>query len=118
LNRTEADDKLSVLKEYMRKNGLCYKCGEKWSHHHTCPNKVSLHVIEELWDALTPVDSSEECVDCDAAEEIISVVSTETPLVQKWRRTMKPCGRIGKQEVLVLVDSGSVATFVSDRLVR
>jgi hypothetical protein len=118
LNRAEADDKLSVLKEYRRKNGLCYKCGEKWSHHHTCPDKESLHVIEELWDALTPVDPREDCVDGDAAEEIISVVSSETPGVQKRLRTMKLCGWVGKQEVLVLVDSGSVATFISDRLVR
>lgn len=97
LHRAEFEDKLSVLKEFRRKNRLCYKCGEKWNHNHTCPDKVSLHVIEEIWDALTPVETGGDCVDCDAAEEIISVVSLEIPLVQKRRRTIELCGRIGKQ---------------------
>lgn len=79
---------------------------------------MSLHVIEELWDALTLVDPGEDCVDCEAAEEIISVVSDATPVIQKKRRTMKLCGRIGKQEILMLVDSSSVAIFISNQLVE
>lgn len=29
---------------------------------------------------------------------------------------MRLCGNIGKHEVLILVDSGSVASFISDKL--
>ena len=41
---------MSAMKAYRRANGLCYKCGKKWSpNNHTCPAAVSLHVVEELW---------------------------------------------------------------------
>ena len=32
-------------------------------------------------------------------------------------RTLKLCGRIGKSDVLILVDSGSVDTFVSSQFI-
>jgi hypothetical protein len=50
--KPDFEDKLASLKEFKRKNGLCFKCGERWSHNHKCPAQVSLHVIEELLDAL------------------------------------------------------------------
>ena len=53
----ESDDKLVALKDFRRKNGLCFKCDEKWAPNHVCSPKVSLHVIEELLDAITAVDS-------------------------------------------------------------
>jgi hypothetical protein len=103
--------------EFHRRNGLCFKCDEKWSQNHTCPAKISLHVIEELLDALTEVDSTDDSPDADESEEVIAVLSPDASTVLKKRRTMKLCGRIGKHEVLILVDLGSVGTFVSDRLV-
>jgi len=33
------------------------------------------------------------------------------------RQTLKLLVQIGKQQVLILVDSGSICTFISDRLV-
>ena len=50
--RPEAEDKLSALKEFRKKNGLCFKCGNKWAPGHKCPQQVPLHVIEEILDAL------------------------------------------------------------------
>ena len=44
--KSEADDKLTSLKQYRRKNGLCFKCGAKWSTNHTCPEQIPLH---KLW---------------------------------------------------------------------
>lgn len=32
------------------------------------------------------------------------------------RRTMKICGKIGKIDVLILIDFGSVGTFISNKL--
>jgi hypothetical protein len=49
-----SDEILKALMAYRKKNGLCYKCGEKWGHNHTCPPQVPLHVIEEVLDALAP----------------------------------------------------------------
>jgi hypothetical protein len=48
----ESEDKLQTLKSFRRKNGLCFRCGEKWSHNHKCPEQVPLHVLEESWDAV------------------------------------------------------------------
>lgn len=54
-DKGDSDDKWKSLLTYRKKNGLCYTCGEKWGHNHKCPQQVSLHVIEELWDALQPL---------------------------------------------------------------
>lgn len=43
--KSDSDDKLDALKLYRRKNGLCFKCGEKWGPGHKCPNHVSIHVF-------------------------------------------------------------------------
>ena len=34
--KSDAYDKLTSLKQYRRKNGLCFKCGGKWSTNHNC----------------------------------------------------------------------------------
>jgi len=41
-------DKLTALKAYHRAMGQCYKCGDKWSRGHSCPQAVQLHVVQEL----------------------------------------------------------------------
>ncbi|CAD6342077.1 unnamed protein product [Miscanthus lutarioriparius] len=115
--RLDQEDKLSSLRDYRRKNNLCFKCGEKWNQHHTCPAKVSLHVIEEILDALSSEESAEAVPNADELEEVISVLSSEAAVSPKRRRTMKLCGLIDNHEVLILVDSGSVGTFISDRIV-
>ncbi|CAD6257974.1 unnamed protein product [Miscanthus lutarioriparius] len=42
------DDKLATLRAQRRAQGLCMKCGEKWGRNHKCPEKVALHVLEQL----------------------------------------------------------------------
>lgn len=117
----KTDDKLSALKQYRRKNGLCFKCGGKWSTTHTCPDQVPLHVLEEIWDALEPSsseDSEETRSDIVPSEEAVFSVQPPDQNTKARRQTLKLLARIGKQQLLVLVDSGSIGTFVSDRLVQ
>jgi len=114
---TETEDKLANLKSFRRRNGLCFKCGNKWSKDHKCPPQVALHVIEELLDALEAEDLEDPEPDPDAVEETVMVVNNNSSPDQAKRKTMKLCGQIGKKEVLILVDSGSVASFVSTQLV-
>jgi hypothetical protein len=82
----------------------------------SAPPQIALHVIEELLDALedTRIDNVE--VDSEALEETVMAVGHDSLPDQSKRRTMKLCGNIGKNEVLILVDSGSVASFVSTQL--
>lgn len=49
-------------------------------------------------------------------EEVVLAVGQDASTEIKKRRTLKIYGRIGKLEVLILIDSGSVGTFISDKL--
>lgn len=119
--RTEPDDKLATLKQYRHKNGLCFKYGGKWSTTHSCPEQIPLHVLEELWDALELSSAKEsEEVQFEGVMTEDSVLALQPPdkATPGRRQTRKLLARIGKQQVLVLVDSGSIGAFMSDRLVQ
>jgi hypothetical protein len=113
---SESEDKLAALKNYRRKNGLYFKCGDKWAKEHKCPPQVAIHVIEELLDAFEDIGIEDVEPDCEALEEIVMAVGHTSTSDHTKRRTMKLCGSIGKNEVLILVDSGSVASFISNQL--
>lgn len=83
------DDKLAAMKDFCKKNGLCFCCGEKWSHRHKCPSQVSLHVIEELLDALEEIEQDQDSGDSSEVEEVVLAVGQETGSGPSKRRTMK-----------------------------
>lgn len=65
---------------------------------------------------MEPVSDHTESEDMpNQPEEVVLAVNMDTP--PSTRRTMKLLAHIGKTQVLVLVDSGSVGTFVSQALV-
>lgn len=118
--RTDTEDKLASLKSFRRRNGLCFKCGEKWDLAHHCPPHISLHVLEEILDALDIVDtvndkgSDEE----ETPQQEVMAVLSNSVKQQGPRQTLKLLAQIGKHKVLILVNSGSVSTFVSEHLVQ
>lgn len=59
-------------------------------------------------------DSDEEAV----VEQEVLALQSDSVVPKKTRQTMKLLAQIGKQKVLILVDSGSIGTFVSDQLVH
>jgi hypothetical protein len=75
-------------------------------------------VIEELLEVIDYSDSdTSDDADLDApAEASLMAVSAPSAVVQHKRRTMQFQGYIGKQEVLILVDSGSVCSFLSAQM--
>ena len=110
--RPEVEDKLSTLKEFRKKNGLCFKCGNKWAPGYKCPQQVPLHVIEEILDALVTEGDPQDDDPVEAVEEtMLAVGHSNTASVR--RKTLKLCGTIGKMDVLILVDSVNVGTFIS-----
>jgi len=120
-DKLEQDDKLKSLMQHRKKNGLCYKCGEKWSHNHKCPAQVSLHVIEELFDALQPPESETEGYSSSEDEPepaVVLAVTSESLVNPCKRRTMRFQGCVDNKEVTILVDSGSSGTFVSSELFK
>jgi hypothetical protein len=114
------DDKLEALRAYRKSKGECFTCGEKWSNTHKCPAQVPLHVLEELLDVLplgeAGVDSPD---DMSSDDELMCVnIAATTAATSQRRRTIRLHGRVGHHEVLILVDSGSGASFVDAALVE
>jgi hypothetical protein len=113
----KSDDKLASLLSYHRAKGLCFKCGEKWGKGHTCPAQVPLHIVEEMVSAAQQSgpalsDPNEE-FDSDEGLELLAVFNGKDQSQVKTRKpTMRLLGWIGKQHALILVDSGSAATFI------
>jgi hypothetical protein len=69
-------------------------------------------------DALEETDqdiSSEEEEELEDA--VMAIEHLDTSVLAK-RRTLKLHGRVGKIEILILVDSGSVGTFISEALAQ
>ncbi|CAN6287651.1 unnamed protein product [Urochloa humidicola] len=122
LDKSNSDTKWSSLLAYRKANGLCYTCGEKWTGKlHKCPNQVPLHVVQELMEVLQLESQSD--TDSSSCEEDLGEVcvvatqhSSQHSTTKKKRKTMRFQGMIGKQEVTILLDSGSVATFISTDL--
>jgi hypothetical protein len=64
-------EKLQSVKNYRRAKGLCFKCGEKWNPNHKCSKSVSLNWVEEIWQLIESLDSSDPCPDSDSGEDFM-----------------------------------------------
>lgn len=120
-DRAVLDEKWQARKEFRRANGLCFTCGEKWDKKHKCPDHVSISVIQELLE-LFQLDDSPDYPSSDE-EDAQSVMAVQPALpevppaaIPKRRKTMRFRGFIGKLEVLILLDSGSAGTFISQEV--
>jgi hypothetical protein len=108
------DDKVRALRAYRRARGECFDCGEKWGRDHVCAATVPLHVVQELLCLLegemephsSPVDSRSELGMISAA----ALQGIEPP------QTVRIKGVVQGQEVLMLVDSGSTHSFISEAI--
>lgn len=111
------NSKIKALRDYRRAPGLCFKCGERWGHDHTCPTSVQLHVVEELLElfGLNTVFDNAASSSTDTPEIVMAIsrpavsggVSAKAFQLQAW---------IQGHEVLMLVDSGSSTSFINQEL--
>lgn len=106
--RPKWEDKLGALRAARRAKGLCMKCGETYSPQHKCPKQISLQVLEEVLEAFQADQQSDHSSDSSRYCAAVGV---------QGKKTIKLQGRIGNQEILILVDSGSPGTFISANLV-
>jgi transposase InsO family protein len=112
------DDKLTALRDYRRARGLCYRCGEKWSRDHRCSEQIALHVLQETWDLCNPDDLEYEEIAADGdqlAQCCVTISVAATQGIQA-SRTIQFQGELQGKSVVILLDSGSSHSFVSESL--
>lgn len=110
------DAKLATLCDYRRARGLCFRCGEKWSRDHRCPEKIQVHVLQEVWD-LCHLDDSEECYEHNAPEDqVLAVEVLVATSDQSSAHAILLTSIVQGKAVTILIDSGSSCSFISDTL--
>ena len=88
-------------------------CGERWSRDHKCATAVQLHVVQELFDVLgipgldMQSEHSDTCNECHTISSA-ALEGNVTP------QTVRLQGLIQNQKVLMLIDSGSSHSFISE----
>ena len=108
--------KAQQLKDYRRANGLCFKCGDKYSPAHVCakPEGVQLKVMDmavsaevlddAVLDTLTHLDNPS---DDDILLSLHAMAGTS------HANSLQLRALVGNQVVLILVDSGSSHSFIN-----
>lgn len=114
------DDRLGALRAYQRVKGLCHTCGERWSQEHKCAPTVQLHVVEELWEMVDEEDWTSQKREDEASvlEADLMSISKEAVQGSEHLRTFRLLSTVQNQAVVMLVDSGSSHSFISEDFSR
>ncbi|KAA0055700.1 Ty3/gypsy retrotransposon protein [Cucumis melo var. makuwa] len=129
-NRREGPTKRLSDAEFQarREKGLCFRCGEKYFAGHRCKSKEhkelrmlvvkeggeELEIVEEeFFDAETEMKPAEvpNVENLNIELSLNSVVGLNNP------GTMKVKGKVGEEEVVILIDCGATHNFIAEDLV-
>lgn len=111
------EDKMVALKAQQKANGLCFKCGEQWGHSHKCSTSVPLHLVEAMWAlAMKGEESESEEQSKEANLETVLAISVVVVSGSEGNKTIRLWATIHCKQVLILVDSGSSASFMCSHL--
>lgn len=108
------EEKLQNVKNYRRAKGLCFKCGDKWNPNHKCSTTVSLNLVEELWQLIDNSDDQDQH-NSNSGEDLmqLSLLAVQgTDAVQ----TVRLVGDLFQHSVVILLDSESSSSFISQSL--
>ena len=107
--------------DQMRRNGICFKCGDKWSkiHEAKCPNR-ELRILTVLngfeVEILDDMDVEREEL-FPLTQPELKTLTTDVFLGIDSPITTKLHDKIGNLEVIVMLDSGASHNFISPQVV-
>lgn len=120
---SRVEDKVAALHAIRKAKGLCYTCGERWSRDHKCGPTVQLHVVEELLEFRDSSSKERGDEEKDSAvipnseyEGEVCQISKEAMQGTETSGTLRLQGLIQHNEILMLVNSGSSHSFISEGL--
>lgn len=108
--------------EEMSKNGLCFKCRDKWNREHICRFK---HMSLKLCEDSSEEEETEENVGIQPQkiEEQVEKLQTLQLSMQSKEdftsnKSFKVWVKVKDKELLTLIDSGATINFIDSRLVK
>jgi hypothetical protein len=107
------EERMAALRSYRKAKGLCIRCAERWSREHKCAASVQLHVVQELLELFNMEDLEKLSSASDQQDFLFMAISQEAVTGTEGPRTMRLQGTIHGLPALILVDSGSTHTFLS-----
>jgi hypothetical protein len=113
------DEKLQSLKAQRRARGECFRCGDKYQPGHKCSKSVPLHMVEELIELLhiNSSDSEDSKSSSSSSEETLMYISKCALAGTTHSKSIRLQGTLHGKQVLILIDSGSCGSFISDKTV-
>ena len=105
------------LQERSRK-GLCFKCGERWALDHVCKFKHYQLVLMEVEDTEEREGARSESDEEAVLDMKCLQLSRKSMLGLTSNKYLKLWGAIGTRKVVILIDLGASANFISKELVE
>jgi len=116
---SNAEDKFRALRASRRAQGLCVRCGAKWSRDHKCAEFVQINLVQELMDMFPEQDDAESSdPPSPTASQVMMDLSVAVAVGSASPKTFSLKGDIQGHFLSILVDSGSSHTFISSAVAQ